>query len=275
MTDSDSSIVPVKRRNGLRKDLREIYESRNILRSLVSKNLFGRYKNSVLGFGWHFVMPIIMLVVYYVVFTEVRASPISDFWVYIAAGIFPFNFMVSNLTGGAGAIVGNSGMVKKMYFPREILVLAHVISNFIVMVMGYAVILIIIAVTGYPLDWVPLLLLPAILLLMALFTTGYTLLFSSLTVYARDVQYILSSVSMIFFFMTPMYFLADSVSGMLGNIIWLNPFTYYIEAFHSMVYFGEIPEMKVLLMCIILPLVSMMLGLAVFRRLKRGFAERL
>lgn len=100
MTDSDSSIVPVKRRNGLRKDLREIYESRNILRSLVSKNLFGRYKNSVLGFGWHFVMPIIMLVVYYVVFTEVRASPISDFWVYIAAGIFPFNFMVSNLTGG-------------------------------------------------------------------------------------------------------------------------------------------------------------------------------
>ena len=141
--------------------------------------------------------------------------------------------------------------------------------------MGYAVILIIIAVTGYPLDWVPLLLLPTILLLMALFTTGYTLLFSSLTVYARDVQYILSSVSMVFFFMTPMYFLADSVSGMLGNVIWLNPFTYYIEAFHSMVYFGEIPEMKVLLMCIILPLVSMMLGLAVFRRLKRGFAERL
>jgi lipopolysaccharide transport system permease protein len=80
---------------------------------------------------------------------------------------------------------------------------------------------------------------------------------------------------MIFFFMTPMYFLADSVSGMLGNVIWLNPFTYYIEAFHSMVYFGEIPEMKVLLMCIILPLVSMMLGLAVFRGLKRGFAERL
>lgn len=272
---TDSNTVPVKKRNGIKKDLREIYESRNILRSLISKNLFGRYKNSVLGFGWHFVMPIVMLIVYYVVFTEVRTSPIPNFWVYIAAGIFPFSFMISNLTGGSGAIVSNSGMVKKMYFPREILVLAHVASNFIVMTIGYVAVLTIIATAGYHLNWIPLLLLPIILLLMSIFTTGYTLLFSSLTVYARDVQYILSSISMVFFFMTPMYFLADSISGILSNVIWLNPFTYYIEAFHSIVYFGEIPEIKIILICTVLSLTSILLGLAVFRRLKRGFAERL
>lgn len=275
MTDDDGRSVPVRRRNGLRDDIREIYESRNILRSLVHKNLFGRYRNSALGFGWHFVMPIVMLLVYHVVFTEIRSSPIDDFWVYVAAGVFPFNFMVSNLTGGAGAVVGNSGMVKKMYFPREILVLAHVISNFIVMAIGYAAVVAVIAVAGYPLEWLPLLLLPLIMVLMAVFTTGYVLVFSSLTVYVRDVQYVLNSIGMVFFFMTPMYFLADSVSGTLGNIIWFNPFTYYVEAFHDIVYFGDIPETGIMLGCLLLPLVSMVTGLAVFRRLKRGFAERL
>lgn len=275
MKDDDGRSVPVRRRNGLRDDIREIYESRNILRSLVHKNLFGRYRNSALGFGWHFVMPIVMLLVYHVVFTEIRSSPIDDFWVYVAAGIFPFNFMVSNLTGGAGAVVGNSGMVKKMYFPREILVLAHVISNFIVMAIGYAAVVAVIAVAGYPLEWLPLLLLPLIMVLMAVFTTGYVLVFSSLTVYVRDVQYVLNSIGMVFFFMTPMYFLADSVSGILGNIIWFNPFTYYVEAFHDMIYFGDIPGTRVMLGCLLLPLVSMVTGLAVFRRLKRGFAERL
>jgi len=276
MTIEDSKgAVSVRRRNNFRDDLREIYESRNVLRSLISKNLFGRYKNSVLGFGWHFIMPVIMLIVYYVVFTQIRVSPIPDFWVYIAAGIFPFSFMISNLTGGAGTILGNSGMVKKMYFPREIIVLAYVISNFIVMVIGYTISLFIIAATGYSLKWESLLILPIVLILMAVFTIGYVLLFSSMTVYVHDIQYALNSMSMVFFFMTPMYFMADSISGILRNVIWLNPFTYYIEAFHSAVYFGEIPELKILLACTVLSLVSLMLGLIVFRRLKRGFAERL
>ncbi len=257
------------------RDIREIHASRNILRSLVAKDLFGRYRNSALGFAWHFVTPLVMLAVYYVVFTEIRASPIPDFWVFLASGIFPFTFMTSNLSGGAGAVTGSAGMVKKMYFPREILVLAHVISSFIIMVLGYTAVLAIIALAGYPLDPVSLLTLPVILLLMAAFTAGYVFLFSSLTVYVRDVQYVLGSLTMVFFFMTPMYFVADSVSGLLGNVIWVNPFTYYIEALHSAVYFGEVPELRILLMCAVLPAISLALGLAVFRRLRRGFAERL
>ncbi len=259
----------------VKSDIREVYASRNILRSLISKELFGRYRNSALGFAWHFVTPLVMLAMYYIVFTEIRSSPIPDFWVYLASGIFPFTFMTSNLSGGAGSITSNAGMVKKMYFPREILVLAHVISSFIIMILGYVAVLLIITVSGHSLNPVPLALLPAILLLMIAFTTGYVFLFSSLNVYVRDVQYILGSITMIFFFMTPMYFLSGEVSGMLGKLIWINPFTYYVEAVHSIVYFGEIPGTRVLLMCVILPIISLLLGLTVFRKLRRGFAERL
>lgn len=259
----------------VKNDIREVYASRNILRSLVSKDLFGRYRNSALGFAWHFVTPLVMLAVYYVVFTEIRSSPIPDFWVYLASSIFPFTFMTSNLSGGAGCVTGNAGMVKKMYFPREILVLAHVISNFIIMLLGYIAALVIIVISGFPLNPMSLAMLPPILLLIAAFTAGYVFLFSSLNVYIRDIQYILSSFTMVIFFMTPMYFISGDVSGILSKLIWINPFTYYVEALHSIVYFGEIPGLKILLMCIILPIVSLTMGLAVFRRLRRGFAERL
>ncbi len=261
--------------SGIRTELREIWDSRNILRSLVSKNLFGRYRNSALGFAWHFIMPLMMLAVYYVVFTSIRTSNIPDFWVYLAAGIFPFNFMVSNLAGGANAVTGNAGMVKKMYFPREILVLAHVLSSFIIMLLGYISVLAVVVLAGFPLDPVALLLLPVVLILSVLFVTGYVFLFSALNVYVRDVQYILSSLSMIFFFMTPMYFTVDTVSGILSKIIWFNPFTYFIEAYHSLIYSGTIPEIRILVMCVLLPIVSLTVGWLVFRRLRRGFAERL
>lgn len=260
---------------GLKNEIRDIYQSRAILRSLVTKNLFGRYRNSFLGFGWHFVMPIVMILVYYIAFTEIRTSSIPDFWVFIASGIFPFNFMLSNLTGGAGAVVSNSGLVKKMYFPREILVFAHVISNFIVMVIGYSVILAAILISGHGFNLSALAILPLLLIVMAVFSTGCALLFSSLTVYVRDIQYTLMSISMVFFFLTPMYFMGSDATGILSRIIWVNPFTYFVESFHSIVYLSTIPNVRILMMCLIISIVSFAIGYAVFTRLKKGFAERL
>lgn len=274
MTDSEKDIVPIKRRNGLGKDLREIYESRNILRSLVSKNLFGRYRNSVMGFSWHFFQPILMMLIYYIAFTEIRNNPISDYWVYLSCALFPFSFMLSGLTSGSTTITGNSGMIKKMYFPREILVLSQVVTSFIIMVLGYIVVLSVAILIGHYVSW-SMLLIPVFMLLMAVFVTGCVFLFSSVNVYVRDVQYLLGSISMVFMFMTPMYFMADQVSGILGTIIWLNPFTYFVEAFHSMVYFGTIPDVSICAMCLILPIISIVLGYAVFRKLKKGFVERL
>ena len=259
----------------MKNNVKDIYNSRSILRSLISKELFGHYRNSILGFGWHFVMPMILMVIYYVVFSAIRQDSMPDFWVFIASALFPFNFMMTNLTGGAGTIVTGSGMVKKMYFPREIIVLAKIISSFIIMLMGYGLILGIVAATGYPLNLSTLLLLPIVLALMCVFVTGYCLFFSSITVYIRDVQYVLSSISIAFFFCTPMYFPTDGVSGLFGKIIWLNPFTYYVEAYHQILYYGTMPELKIMIMCAILPIISLVIGYAVFNRLKRGFAERL
>lgn len=255
-------------------ELREMYESRNVLRALIRKDLFGRYKNSAIGFAWHFIIPIVMMVVYYVVFQTVRANAIPDFWVFLASGLFPFNFMMTNLNRGPGMIVTNGPMVKKMYFPRAILIISEVLSSFIIMLIGYSIILVAIALSGYPLTWA-VLFLPVILVLMLVFVLGYSLILSAITVYMRDIQYLINSLSMVFYFLTPMYFSLSDVSGIFGTIILINPFTYYVESFHQMIYHGVLPDAMLVGMCALIPVLFLVAGIIVFRRLKRGFAERL
>lgn len=224
---------------------------------------------------WHFVTPLVLIAIYYVVFTGIRTNPVHDFWVYLCVGIFPFTFLNTNLTSGCTCITNNASLVNKMYFPREILVLAQVVSSFIVMLSAYAVTLVLILVSGYPLEPVSVLMVPLAFLLSFVFATGVVMLFSSVSVYCRDVQHLLSSLGIAFFFATPNYFLLSETSGLLNQLIWINPFTYYVEMFHDLLYFGRVPETGMLYMTVLITAITFVFGTAVFRRLKDGFAERL
>lgn len=255
-------------------EVKSIVDSRSILKALIVKNLFGSYRNSFLGFAWHFVMPVVMLIVYYIAFTQIRESPLPDFWIFLSSGLFPFTFMLTNLTMGSGSIVNNSEMVKKLHFPRSILVFSQVISTFIIMLISYSIVIIAIYLSGYGVG-ISYLALPIILILMFFFVIGYCLFFSSLSVYARDVMFLLNAISIVFYFLTPIYFTTDSTVGSLNTIVSLNPFTYYLEACHSIVYYFELPDMRTIIACLTLPLISLSIGIITFNKLKKGFVERL
>jgi len=256
-------------------ELKEIYEYRTILKSLVWKDLFGRYKNSYLGFVWHFFTPVLMMLVYYIGFTEIRSGSMESFWIFLASGLFPFTFLLSNLTGGATYVTSSADMLKKMYFPREIVVLSRVVSSFVVMAIGYLIVMVAVLLSGHPVNWVCILLIPVFMVVSFMFALGCALIVSSLTVYVRDLQYLLGSISMGFFFLTPMYFVAADATGILKIIVWLNPFTYYIESFHQLVYWGIVPDMTMFIGCLVLGIVVLVAGWFIFGMLKRGFVERL
>ena len=110
---------------------------------------------------------------------------------------------------------------------------------------------------------------------MFIFVTGYSLLLSAVTVYVKDIQHLLNSLTIVFFFMTPMYFTIDILSGIFAKVIWVNPFTYFVEAYHSLVYYGTTPELMISLGCVVISVVSLVIGIVVFRALRHGFAERL
>ena len=257
-------------------ELVEIYEFRNILRSLVTKDLFGRYRNSILGFSWNFITPLILMIMYYIVFTEVNVDThIAYKWVFISTAIFLFHFMSRCITGGTNAFTNNAGMIKKMYFPREILALSSATSSMVVCITGYAIVLLGLIVTGFPINWATALYLPLILSLAFIFGIGAILFLSSITVYIRDIQYLLGTMGIALFVMTPMRYMASDATGILSTVVWYNPLTYYMECVHNVLYWGIAPMGGHLIMCTIISFVTLLVGYITFKKLKRGFVKKL
>ncbi len=121
--------------SGFRAKLRELYSYRNVMRSLVEKSLYGKYKNSFLGFAWHFAMPVVYIVLCYFISEEVRDRP-EHYWILVASGIMAYHMLSSGVAGGTTAFTGNKGIIKKMYIPKEILVLSRTTVHLIVLLIG-------------------------------------------------------------------------------------------------------------------------------------------
>ena len=255
--------------------LRELYNFRHLYFSLVKKSLYGKYKNSALGFLWHFLTPVITILLMYIVFENFLGKNIENFWAYLCVGMFPFQFMNGNLIGGASNIVSNGGMIKKMYFPREILSLAQVTYTFIVFLTSYLIIAILMLATGI-LGFGGMIALPIVMGSMFLFSLGSIMLTSSISVYVRDFEYLISAFARILFWVTPIFYMieARAGAGILYTLIWFNPLTYFVEGFHYVMYWGVMPGTGLLIGCVLISLVMFIAGFLVFNKLKDGFAER-
>lgn len=255
--------------------LSEMYRFRYMFYSLVKKNLFGKYKNSTLGFLWNFLTPAIMIILLFIVFETIRTREIENFWAYLCVGMFPFTFMNSNLIGGALNITSNGGMLKKMYFPREILPLSQVAYTFIVFSIAYLIVILLMAISGVPLSLDGMLAFPIIILAMFIFSLGSILFTSAISVYSRDFGYFITATARVLFWVTPIFYMTDSLTGILETIVWLNPLTYYVEGLHDIIYRGVMPSTELLMISIIISLVMFVVGAFVFQKLKDGFEERI
>lgn len=128
---------------------KEIYNYRQMIFSLVRKDLRGRYKGSVLGFMWTFINPLLQLMVYTIVFSVIMRNGIEQYYLFLFVALVPWIFFSSALTGGSTSILGSGDMVKKIYFPREVLPMAYITSSFVNMVLSFLVVFAVLLVTGY------------------------------------------------------------------------------------------------------------------------------
>lgn len=125
---------------GLKTMLKELYNYREMINSLVRRDLKGRYKNSVLGFLWTFLNPLLQLVVYTFVFSVIMPMEIEKYYLHLFVALVPWIFFSTCLTGGSRCIIDQQDMVKKIYFPREVLPVAYVTSQFVNMLLTFLVI---------------------------------------------------------------------------------------------------------------------------------------
>ena len=172
--------------------IKEIYAYREMIFSLVRRDLKGRYKGSVLGFLWTFINPLLQLLVYTFVFSIVMRNGIEDYYLFLFVALVPWIFFNTSVTGGSSCIWAQQDMVKKIYFPREVLPIAFVTSQFVNMLLSFLVIFAVLLFSGKSLNPLALLCLPVIMLVEYLLALGMAMISSAVTVYFRDLEYILS-----------------------------------------------------------------------------------
>lgn len=257
------------------KALKELYAYRQMIAGLVKMDLRGRYKGSVLGFLWTFINPLLQLLVYTLVFSVIMRNGIEKYYIYLFVGLVPWIFFSTSLTTGAGSIINYKEMVKKIYFPREVLPISVVTSGFVNMLFCFVVIFAVLFVTGFGVSLKAIIYLPVIMLVEYILTMGFTMLVAGFTVYFRDLEYILGIITMAWMYVTPVFYSVDIIPEAVRPIIEYNPMSPIIVAYQQILYYKQPPELSTLGQALAIGIVSLIVGYIVFRKLQKGFAEEL
>ncbi|HZO92029.1 MAG TPA: ABC transporter permease [Chthonomonadaceae bacterium] len=237
---------PTSERTSLRAELEELWRYRELLRQLVARELKVRYKNSALGFFWSIVPPLLQVLVYSYVFRSVLKVPADNYSAYLLCGLIPWTFISTAMLDSSMSLLVNYPIIKKVYMPREVIPLSYVLSNFIHMMLGWAVYFAAFFVVARLLDiHIPILAtlawFPFITLVLFCFVLGMSLWVSALNVFYEDVKFILQTLFNLLFFLLPVLYPADSVyyshvmqaHPWLYKLYMLNPITAIINAYRK------------------------------------------
>nr|MBR6761938.1 ABC transporter permease [Oscillospiraceae bacterium] len=252
---------------------RELYLYREMISSLVRKDLKGRYKGSVLGFLWTFLNPLLQLLVYTVVFSYIMRSGIEHYYLHLFVALVPWIFFSSALTTGSRLILDQKNMIKKIYFPREVLPLAYTTSSFCNMLFSFVIIFAVIAIAGLGVAWRALPWLIPVMLIQYLLVLGVNLIVSAITVYCRDLEHIMGVVNMAWMYLSPVVYGIDFVPEHWRTWYLLNPMTPILLAYRDILYHQISPNGRLLLLALGMSLVILLLGMYLFSRLQKRFAE--
>lgn len=256
--------------------LREFYEYRELLKTNVRKDIRGRYKGSFLGMLWTFINPLLQVFVYYLVFPYLMRGSMPNFLVYLITGMFPWNFFMGTVIGTTGCIKGNAGVVKKVYFPRKILVMSQVLSNLVNFFIAVPIMMIFCVIFQIPLTW-HLLWVPVIAAIEALLTYGIGLILSAVNVYVQDVENIVQFILNLLFYATPIVYDLNIFppTSLLYKLVKYNPMTQLVNAYRYVFMQGMNLGFKSLLLVLGLAIILTVFGTWVFNKLQKGFAEEL
>lgn len=251
---------------------KELYQYRELLKSNVKKEIRGKYKGSFLGIIWSFVNPLLTVLVYAIIFPYILRQDQPNYLIFLIVAIIPWNFFVTVLNQGTTTILVNANIIKKVYFPREILPLSIVLSGLVNFGISCIIILLFVLFGGVGIS-VTIFYLPLIALIQSVLSLGLVFILSAINVYVRDVEYIVNFVLTLAFYATPILYNASFMPERVQHILNLNPMKHFIDAYRSIFYYKEAPNGIVLFFLAIFSISVLLLGYLIFKKLERGFAE--
>lgn len=256
------------------KELKELYNYREMMYNLVKKDLRTRYKGSILGFLWTFINPLLQLIIYTIVFSIIMRANVEKFYIYLFVALIPWIFFTTALQGGATSILSGKDLIKKVYFPRAIIPLSVVNAAFMNMLFSMVIVFIALVVSGIGLSWY-IIFLPIVMIVEYLFALGLALIFAALTVYFRDLEHILAIVIMGWFYLTPIVYTMDTVPEQYRGYYKLNPMTDIIAVYREILYYKQMPEFRTIVGILVWSILCIIVGYVLFQRLQKHFVEEL
>ena len=259
--------------------LRIILRNKYLVKKLIVRDIKTKYKGSVLGMFWSWIVPIMMLAVYTFVFSEVFQARWSvdtndkyQFAMTMFCGLSVFNVMAETMNRSTGLIMQNTNYVKKVMFPLELLPFVTVITAMFNCVVSLVILIVARLVIYKSISPMVLLLLPALIPILII-SVGVGLFLSSLSVFLRDMGSIISVIVAVLMYATPVFYSSAAVPEKYRLISNLNPLTYIIENVRRIILYDEWINLQWYISSLITALVFYAIGLLVFKRSKEGFAD--
>ncbi len=256
-------------------DIKKIWIFRDMIYELTHRELRGKYKGSVLGFLWTYINPLAQIIVYYFFFSMVLRSGIEKFHLYLVVGMFPWNFFVGGVMQGLISVRAQGDLVKKVYFPRQILPIVYVTVNLVNMLISFLIIYSMMLISGWGIDVRLQLWLVPVIIIEYIFTLGMAMILAAVEVYFRDIEHIVSVIMMIWMYVTPLFYSLDIVPEELKGFFYYNPMLYIISMYQQILYYKLNPDMMYLVRASIVAVCTLIVGWIVFDRLERRFGEEL
>jgi homopolymeric O-antigen transport system permease protein len=260
--------------------LKLLWRYRALLRNLVARDLTLRYRNSAVGFAWSLLNPLLMMLVFTVVFSVLLRSAPNDvpYPPFLLTALLAWNFFSISVVAGVASIVGNAQLVTKVYFPREILPISAVLVNGVNFLLALLVLIPVTIIFGIAPDplWI---LFPVVLISQTLFTLGITFLVAGLNVFYRDTAYIVDVLLLAWFFLTPVFYDIRQVFNATNDneigavVLALNPMAAYVTSYRAIFLTHTPPDGLALAAYVVVGLVVCLVGYAAFVRMSRTFGD--
>lgn len=252
--------------------IKEIFRFKEMIKSWTRKELRTRYKGSFLGFLWTFVNPLLQLTVYSLIFPFIMNIQQENYAMFMFVALIPWNFFTASIQGTCGLIVWNSSLVTKVYFPREILPISYALSGMMNMIFSYAIVFPMLAIFRIPFTW-NILWLPILIVTQTILCMGIAMLFSSINVFFRDLEYFIGVVLMALYFLTPIMYDITVMPLRIRWILRINPMTNFVELYRDITYYGIGLNIPMYFGTLVYSIIVFVIGYIVFGKLQRKFTE--
>jgi len=273
------------------KELSEVWRYRDLLINLVIRDLKVRYKGSVLGFFWSLLNPLIQVATITIVFKFILNVRIPNYSAYVLCAFLPWTFLQMSLLDASASVLYHWDLVKKTYFPREVLPASIVLSNLVHFILALAVFFVYLLVLGTPIliTW---LLVPIVVLIQLLLNLGIAFFVSCLNVFYEDIKYLMTVVLTLLFYLMPIMYLVEQIAAsekipdlwkpFIVKFYFLNPLSFVLIAYRKLLlpayHAGNIHDIPMNFWYLALSAVTSLLifvaGYAFFNSRKWHFAER-